>query len=73
MGRYHARRLYLEGVQAGWRRAKSIDNFRHRFPQVQEALFLDDPLLSRVSIADFKSFVTVDEDRTCDGRTMMLV
>ncbi|CAE7409111.1 unnamed protein product, partial [Symbiodinium necroappetens] len=34
--------------------------------KVQEALFLDDPLLSRVSIADFKSFVTVDEDGTCD-------
>ena len=68
MGRFHIRRPGLEGVKPGLRRAKSLDNFRHRLSQVQEALFLDDPCRSKVSIADLKSFVTVDEDGTCDGR-----
>ena len=68
MGRFHIRRLAFQGVKPGWRRAKSLDNFRHRVPQVQEAVFLDDPSRSKISIADLKSFVTVDEDGTCDGR-----
>ena len=68
MGRFHVRRLGLEGVLPGWRRAKSLDNFRHRVPQVQEAIFLDDPSRDRISAADLKSFMTVDEDGTCDGR-----
>ncbi|CAE7400836.1 unnamed protein product [Symbiodinium microadriaticum] len=43
IGRYHVRRLGLHGVKPGWRRGKSLDNFRQRSPQIQEALFLDDP------------------------------
>ena len=68
MGRFHIRRLGLSGVKPGWRRAKSLDNFRHRVSQVQEALFLDDPSHSKIDIADLKSFVTVDEEGTCQGR-----
>ena len=35
---------------------------------MQEALFLDDPSRSKIDIADLKSFVTVDEEGTCQGR-----
>ena len=68
IGRHHIRRLQLHGVRPGWRRSKSFDNFRQRCPQVQEAIFLDDPSMGKVDIADLKSFVTVDEDGTVDGR-----
>ena len=68
LGRYHVRRSGCDGLQAGWRRAKSLDNFRHRAPVVHEALFLDDPSRAKVSIADIKSFLTSDEDGTVDSR-----
>ena len=68
LGRYHARQPGNEGLQAGWRRAKSLDNFRHKAPHVAEALFLDDPSRSKVSIADLKSFLTTDEDGTVEAR-----
>ena len=68
IGRYHIRRLGLQGVMPGWRRGKSLDNFRQRAPQIQEALFLDDPSSRRLDIADLKSFVTTDEDGTVSGR-----
>ena len=68
IGRHHVRRLHLQGVKPGWRRAKSFDNFRQRAPQVQEALFLDDPSGRRTDIADLKAFVTSDEDGTVSGR-----
>ena len=68
IGRYHVRRLQLQGVKPGWRRAKSLDNFRQRAPQIQEALFLDDPSRRRSDIADLKAFFTSDEDRTVSGR-----
>ena len=32
LGRYHVRRSGCDGLQAGWRRAKSLDNSRHRAP-----------------------------------------
>ena len=60
--------LEMKGLKAGWRRAKSLDNFRHRAPHVQEALFLDDPSRSKVSIADLKSFLTADEDGIVESR-----
>ncbi|CAE7926624.1 unnamed protein product [Symbiodinium sp. KB8] len=68
IGRHHIRRLQLHGVRPGWRRSKSFDSFRQRCPQVQEAIFLDDPSMGKVDIADLKSFVTVDGDGTVDGR-----
>ena len=68
IGRYHVRRLQLQGVKPGWRRAKSLDNFRQRAPQIQEALFLDDPSRRRSDIADLKAFFTSDEDGTVSGR-----
>lgn len=58
----------MRRLRPGWRRAKSLDNFRHRPPQVHEGLFLDDPDLAKVSIADLKSFLTSDEDGTVDSR-----
>ncbi|CAJ1420172.1 unnamed protein product [Effrenium voratum] len=67
IGRYHVRRLSLT-ASPGWRRAKSLDNFRHRVPQVQEAVFLDDPSRDKIDLADMKSFLTADEDQTCSGR-----
>ena len=36
MGRYHIRQLGLQGVTPGWRRGKSLDNFRQRAPQIQD-------------------------------------
>ena len=67
IGRYHVRRLSLT-ASPGWRRAKSLDNFRHRVRQVQEAVFLDDPSRDKIDLADMKSFLTADEDQTCSGR-----
>ncbi|CAJ1344908.1 unnamed protein product [Effrenium voratum] len=67
IGRHHAQKLGLS-APAGWRRARSLDNFRHRFPQIQECLFLDDPSRDRLDISDLKSFMTVEEDQTCSGR-----
>ena len=67
IGRYHVRRLSLT-ASPGWRRAKSLDNFRHRAPQIQEAVFLDDPSRDKIDLADMKSFLTADEDHTCSGR-----
>lgn len=68
LGRYHIRRNGSDGLHPGWRRAKSLDNFRHRAPAVHEALFLDDPCRSKVNIADLKSFLSTDEDGTVDAR-----
>ena len=68
IGRFHIERLGLQGVLPGWRRAKSLDNFRQRAPQIQEAIFLDDPSKRKVDVADLKAFVTVDEDGTVEGR-----
>ena len=68
LGRYRVRRSGCDGVQAGWRRAKSLDNFRHRAPVVHEGLFLDDPCRAKVNIADLKSFLTSDKDCTVDSR-----
>ena len=68
LGRYHVRQSGDDALKPGWRRAKSLDNFRHRAPHVQEALFLDDPSRNKVSIADLKSFLTADEDGTVESR-----
>ena len=68
IGRHHVRRLHLQGVKPGWRRAKSFDNFRQRAPQVQEALFFDDPSGRWTDIADLKACVTSGEDGTVSGR-----
>ena len=67
IGRHHTQKLGLS-APAGWRRARSLDNFQHRFPQIQECLFLDDPSRDRLDISDLKSFMTVEEDQTCSGR-----
>ena len=68
MGRFHLKRLEVTDKSAGWRRAKSLDNFRHIFAQIWEAVFLDDPSRAKVDIDELKSFVTVDEDQTCSAR-----
>jgi hypothetical protein len=68
IGRRHVRQCGSEGFKPGWRRAKSLDNFRHKAPQVQEALFLDDPCRSKVAMADLKSFLTCDEDGAVESR-----
>ena len=67
MGRYHIHRLQEEGVP-GWRRAKSLDNFRQYIGHVYEGMFLDDPNRERISMADLKSFFTVEEEQTTSGR-----
>lgn len=67
MGRYHATRLGLP-TPAGWRRAKSLDNFRHRVENIHEGVFLDDPSREKIDLADLKSFVTTEERQTCQGR-----
>eukprot|EP00438_Fugacium_kawagutii_P021628 Skav212212 [mRNA] locus=scaffold754:1020696:1022177:- [translate_table: standard] len=67
MGRFHASRLDLP-TPAGWRRAKSLDNFRHRVGNIHEGVFLDDPSREKIDLADLKSFVTTEENQTCHGR-----
>ena len=67
MGRYHVKRLGLDAAP-GWRRAKSLESFRHRVGQVHEAMFLDDPNRAQVSLADFKNFMTADEEGDCSAR-----
>ena len=68
MGRYHTHRLQEEDAVPGWRRAKSLDNFRHQVANVYEGIFLDDPNRENVSMADLKSFLTVEEEQTTSGR-----
>ena len=68
MGRYHIHRLQEEDAVPGWRRAKSLDNFRHQVANVYEGIFLDDPNRENVSMADLKSFLTVEEEQTTSGR-----
>ena len=67
MGRHHLRRLQLEGKPL-WRRAKSLDNFRHRVLVPGEFIFLDDPNREKIDLADIKSYLTAEEDQTCSGR-----
>eukprot|EP00438_Fugacium_kawagutii_P012478 Skav236400 [mRNA] locus=scaffold1702:73948:75483:+ [translate_table: standard] len=67
MGRYHASRLGLQSAP-GWRKAKSLDNFRHRAGLVHEGVFLDDPSHDKIDLADLKSFCTAEENQTCHGR-----
>ena len=67
IGRYHVREQALS-EPAGWRRARSLDTFRHRNPGAQKAIFLDDPHRGRVDASYLKSFPTVDEDQTCTAR-----
>ncbi|CAE7384753.1 unnamed protein product [Symbiodinium natans] len=68
IGRYHITRLGLEGVRPAWRRAKAIDNFRHKTGQVHEGLILDDPSVEKLDAADMKSWLTSEEDQNCSGR-----
>ena len=68
IGRYHIDRLNLEGMFPGWRRAKSMDNFRHRSAQIHEGLILDDPQMAKLDAADVKSWLTSEEDQNCSGR-----
>ena len=68
IGRYHINRLELEGVSPGWRRAKAMDNFRHRNAQIHEGLILDDPSMDKMEPADVKSWLTSEEDQNCSGR-----
>lgn len=67
LGRYHHSRLDLS-TPPGWRRAKSLDNFKHRVGQIHEGVFLDDPSRDKIELADLKSFVTAEESQTCHGR-----
>ena len=68
MGRHHLKRLGVQGVPSS-RRAKSLDNFRHRIiPVPGEAIFLDDPTLNKIDLADLKSYLTAEEEQTCSAR-----
>ena len=68
LGRYHIQRLNLEGVMSAWRRAKGIDNFRHKTGQIHEGLILDDGWMDRLDAADVKSWLTAEEDQNCSSR-----
>ena len=67
IGRYHISQLGLH-EKPSWRRAKSLDNFRHRVPQIHDGVFLDYPRREKIDMADLKSFMTAKEDQTCSGR-----
>ena len=68
LGRYQIQRMGLENAVAAWRRAKSMDNFRHKTGQVYEGLILDDPSMDRIDAADLKSWLTAEEDQNCSSR-----
>ncbi|CAE7490275.1 unnamed protein product [Symbiodinium sp. CCMP2592] len=67
IARHHINKLGVE-EKPSWRRAKSLDNFRHRAPQIHDGVFLDDPSRDRLDMTDLKSFMTTEEDQTCSGR-----
>ena len=67
IGRFHISQLGLH-EKPSWRRAKSLDNFRHRVPQIHDGVFLDDPSREKIDMADLMFFMTAEEDQTCSGR-----
>ena len=67
MGRYNIRKAGLV-KDPSWRRAKSLDNFRQRVPEIGGAIFLDDPTREKIDLADIKSFMCAEENQTCSGR-----
>ena len=68
LGRFHIQQKGLDGVKPARRRAKALDNFRHRVGQVHEALILDDPDVDSLNMSDIKSWMTSEEDQNCSGR-----
>ena len=69
MGRYWCRvRPSSVTGSPGWRRGKQFDNFRGRPQQLQEAVFLDDPNLGEISLADMKHVFESSENRTVQAR-----
>ena len=68
VGRYHIHRRQEDDARPGWRRAKSLDNFRQQIGRVYEGIFLDDPNRDSISVSDLKSFLTVEEEQTTSGR-----
>ena len=60
MGRYwcRVRPSAVTGLP-GWRRGKQFDNFRGRPQQLQDAVFLNDPNLCDISLADMKHFLNL--------------
>ena len=68
LSRYHILTKGIDGVKPAWRRAKSLDIFRHRVGLVHEALILDDPQVDNLPMADIKSWLTSEEDQNCTGR-----
>ena len=67
-GRYHIKKNGQPCLRPGWRRAKAIDNFRHKCGQSHEGLTLDDPTMDKIEAADLKSWLTSEEDQNCSGR-----
>ena len=68
LGRSHICRQGIDGVKPAWRRAKALDNFRHRVGQIHEALILDDPEVDKLNMSDIKSWMISEEDATYSGR-----
>ena len=68
LGRYHTKKNGQPCLRPGWRRAKAIDNFRHKCGQSHEGLILDDPTMDKIEAADLKSWLTPEEDQNCSGR-----
>ena len=69
MGRYWCRTRPTEvNGPPGWRRGKQMDNFNKRPQQIQEAVFLDDPDLSSIALADIKALFESSEHRTVHAR-----
>ena len=67
-GRYHISRQGLHGLHPSWRRAKALENFRHRAGEVHEGLILEDPTMDKLDATDMKSWLTSEEDQNCSAR-----
>ncbi len=55
LGRWHARHL-VRRRPAGFRRGKMFDVFRNKPGEIQEAIILDDPTMSKLDVEDIKAF-----------------
>ena len=68
LGRYHINKNGHAHIRPGWRRAKAMDNFRHKCGQSHEGIILDDPTIEKIEASDLKSWLTSEEDQNCTGR-----
>ena len=60
--------MSLEGISPAWRRARGINNFRHKTGQIHEGMILHGPSVDWLDASDIKSWLTAEEDQNCGSR-----